>query len=216
MANGLSEARPTRARPTVVAGIVGGLVGPLGFIGAWSILGATRRGYSPVHDAISRLAAIDASTRGPMTLGFVAFGVGLPLCALALREELPGPTWMTAGATGLATLGVAAVPLDASSTGDVVHGAFASVGYATLAATPWLAARSLDQAGRPGLARLSRLAAAVSGASLAATVVGPFHGLFQRLGLTVGDVWIMAAAVAMARRSRMRGPVRMREPVRDA
>lgn len=176
----------------------GGVVGPAGFVTAWSVLGATTsRPYSPVHDAISRLAEVGAPTRPGMTLGFVAFGVGLPLFGAALRDELPGPAWTTAVATGLATLGVAATPLGRSGTVDLVHGAFATAGYVTLAATPWLAAPHL--AGRRA-AGLARTAALVSAAALASTVVAPGHGLLQRIGLTAGDAWVVGMAVRMLRR----------------
>lgn len=188
----MTEAR--RARRVLAAG---GVIGPVGFVAAWSLLGAlTSRPYSPIHDAISRLAEVGAPTRVGMTSGFVAFGLGVPLFALALREELPGPAWTTAMATGLATLGVGATPLGTSETVDLLHGALASVGYATLAVTPWLAAPQLGARE----ARLSRAAAVVSGAALSATVVGPAHGLLQRVGLTVGDAWIVAMAVRMLRR----------------
>jgi hypothetical protein len=33
---------------------------------------------------------------------------------------------------------------------------------------------------------------------LAATTLGPAHGLWQRLGLTVGDIWIAVTALALA------------------
>lgn len=170
----------------------GGVLGPLGFITAWSVLGATTdRPYSPVQDAISRLAEADAPTQAGMTAGFVAFGIGVPLFGLALRGQ-GNRAWTTAVATGLATLGVAATPLETSKTVDLLHGAFATVGYATLAATPWL--------GAPALApRLSKAAAVVSAGALAATVAGPAHGLFQRIGLTVGDAWIVAMAVRLLR-----------------
>jgi hypothetical protein len=81
-----------------------------------------------VHDAISRLAAVHAPTQALMTGGFVAFGVGVPLYGLALRRTIDGPAWIAAVATGLATLGVAATPLDTSSGVDRLHGVFASVG----------------------------------------------------------------------------------------
>jgi hypothetical protein len=178
----------------------GGVLGPVGFIAAWSVLGATTSApYSPVQDAISRLAAADAPTQTGMTLGFAAFGIGVPLFGLALRTELPGRrAWMAAVATGLATLGVGAAPLDTSKTVDLLHGAFAGVGYATLAATPWLAAPALS----PRPARMSRMAAVASGTALAATVLGPSHGLLQRLGLTIGDAWIVAMAVKIMREGR--------------
>lgn len=177
----------------------GGVLGPAGFVAAWSVLGATTsRPYSPVHDAISRLAEADAPTQAGMTLGFAAFGIGVPLFGLALRQELPrSRAWMTAVATGLATLGVGATPLETSKSVDLLHGAFAGIGYATLAATPWLAAPALS----PRARRASRVAAVASGATLAATVAGPCHGLLQRVGLTIGDAWIAAMAVTILRTS---------------
>ena len=43
------------------------------------------------------------------------------------------------------------------------------------------------------------MSAAVSGASLLAATLGPYDGLFQRIGLTVGDAWIAASAARLAR-----------------
>jgi hypothetical protein len=135
-----------------------------------------------------------------MTGGFVAFGIGVPLYGLALRDRLPGPAWASAVATGLATLGVAAFPLDRSSTLDLVHGAFASVGYATLAGVPLLAARPLRDEGATRAATASVAVGVFSAACLLATLAGRRHGLFQRAGLTAGDVWIVASAVRLMRR----------------
>ena len=39
-----------------------------------------------------------------------------------------------------------------------------------------------------------------SAVSLIATVAGPAHGLFQRVGLTIGDAWIVATALSMTSR----------------
>ncbi|HZQ84417.1 MAG TPA: DUF998 domain-containing protein [Acidimicrobiales bacterium] len=178
---------------------MGGIVGPTAFIAAWAIGGMRSKGYSPVHDAISRLAAVHAPTQSLMTTGFVAFGLGVPLYGLALRREVPGPAWVAAVTTGVATLGVAAAPLDVSSRVDLVHGAFASAGYASLAALPLLAARGLERDGRRGWARASRVVGVASAVSLIATVAGPAHGLFQRAGLTIGDAWIVATALSMIR-----------------
>jgi hypothetical protein len=75
-----------------------------------------------------------------------------------------------------------------------VHGTFASLGYVTLAAAPLLAARSFAAAGRSGWARYSRATGVLAGACLAASALGPVHGLFQRSGLTVGDAWLVATA----------------------
>jgi len=181
------------------AGAVGGLLGPAGFVGAWVVGGATKAGYSPFNDAISRLAAVGASTRPLMSAGFVCFGVGLPCYGWALRARLGGPAWLTAVGTGLATLAVAAVPLGMSRAGDLAHGTLATAGYVTLAATPLLAAGPLRAAGRRRAAAWSVAAGLGCGVCLAATTLGRHHGFWQRAGLSVGDVWLAVSAAAMLR-----------------
>jgi hypothetical protein len=176
-------------------------VGPVAFVGAWSLAGLSARHYSAVQDAISRLAETGAPTRVAMTAGFIGFGIGVPVYARALRAALAGPAWTTALATGIATLGVAAAPLGAP-TRDTVHGCFATAGYVTLAATPLLAARSFARDGRSAWARASTLTGILSGACLLATVAGPAHGLFQRLGLGVVDVWLVVSALEILRTGR--------------
>jgi hypothetical membrane protein len=177
---------------------VGGIVGPAAFVGAWSLAGLSAHHYSATQDAISRLAQTGAPTRAAMTTGFVAFGVAVPVYSRALRAALGGPAWLTAFATGVATLGVAAVPLG-SPTRDPVHGWFAAAGYVTLAATPLIASLRFARDERHAWANASRIAGIASGACLLATVAGPAHGLFQRLGLGIGDVWIAATAIATIR-----------------
>ena len=177
----------------------GGVIGPAAFVTAWAACGAAKKGYSPIDDAISRLAAVGTTTRPFMTAGFVGFGLSVPIYASALRRHLNGPAWLGAVSTGIATLAVAAFPLDVSSTIDTVHGVMATIGYATLAATPLLAVRPLAAGAHRGAATISLAAGVVAGLSLAATAFGPGHGLFQRLGLTTGDVWLAASALAMLR-----------------
>lgn len=178
---------------------LGGVAGPAAFIGAWAVGGALRDGYDPIATAISRLAELGASSRPLMTAGFLVFGVGVPAFGAALKRELPGPAWMTAVATGLATLGVAATPLGTESL-ETAHGIFAGLGYATLAATPLLAAGPLRRLGRRRAATLSTVAGATSAALLAATVaLDGAHGFFQRAGLGAGDVWVIWAAASIAR-----------------
>ena len=176
---------------------VGGIVGPGAFIGAWVVGSATKAGYSPVDDAISRLAAVGASTKPLMTAGFVTFGLGVPVYAVALRRALGGLAWATAAATGLATIGIAALPLERSAAVDAWHGVAAGVAYVTLAATPLLGCRSLRERGCRRLAALSGLVGVVTAMSLALSLTGLPTGLLQRIGLTTGDVWIMATAIAV-------------------
>ncbi|HEY1738307.1 MAG TPA: DUF998 domain-containing protein [Acidimicrobiia bacterium] len=169
------------------------MIGPAAFIGAWAIGGATTSGYSAFTDAISDLAAIHAPTQVLMTTGFVVDGLGLIAFGLALRDALEGRAWIAAVATGACTLAVAATPLGGWS-GDAVHATFAGLGYAALVALPWLAVAPLTRRHRTRWAQTSRLTAIVSAACLLASTLGPLHGTFQRLGLTIGDAWIMAAA----------------------
>lgn len=169
---------------------LGGVVGPVAFVGSWAIAGATTPGYSPVDRAISDLAAVGASTRVAMTLGFVVFGLGLVAFGLALRTGLGGRSWVAAVTTGSSTIGVAATPLGGWS-GNGLHAAFAGVGYAGIVALPLLAAARI---GRRSWARVSVLIAAFSAVCLVASTLGPAHGLWQRLGLTVADAWIVVTA----------------------
>jgi hypothetical membrane protein len=151
-----------------------------------------------VSDAISELAAVGASTRLIMTAGFVGFGVAVPLYGwLALRAALPGRAWIALVVTGLATLGVAAVPLGRGT--DGLHGAFATLGYVSLALAPALGSVELRRHGRPAAATWSRVAAGGAAVCLLATLPGPAHGMFQRLGLAFGDAWILATAVVLLR-----------------
>ncbi len=198
-------------RNPVRTAALGGVVGPAGFIGAW-VLGAavTSAPYSSIDDAISRLAAVGSDTRWLMTAGFVTFGLSLPVYATALRATVPGPAWMTAAATGVATLAVAAAPLDRSEAIDRLHGIFAGIGYLTLAATPLLAVAPLRGMGHYRLARSGIAAGLTSMTALALTTTGLRTGLFQRVGLTVSDAWIIATALTVARGARVNTGIRSR------
>jgi hypothetical membrane protein len=177
-----------------------GVAGPAFFIADWAILGARAANYSPVSDAISELARLHAPTRPAMTAGFLVFGAALPTYALALRDALPGRAWQFAAANGVATLGVAAFALGTPTSGNV-HGVFAGLAYASLASLPIAASGPLRRRGWHGVARASVATGLVCGAALVASVVGPAssHGLLQRIGLTTGDAWLIASALALLR-----------------
>lgn len=177
---------------------LGGVVGPASFVAAWALGGARTDGYSPVEQAISRLAAVDAATAPLMTAGFATFAAGMALYGQALRVVVPGPAWVAATVSGLATLGVAATPLDRSPQIDTAHAVFAVVGYAAVSATPFLAGRQIGRGDARLLGRGGVVAGVVAAASLAMTSIGSADGLFQRLGLTVADAWILASALAVA------------------
>lgn len=175
-----------------------GIVGPSFFIADWAVLGTRAKNYSPVHDAISELAHMHAPTRPAMTAGFLVFGVALPTYAVALRDALPGRAWQFAAANGVATLGVAAFALGTPTSGKI-HGAFAALAYASLAAVPISASLALRDRRPSWRARASMATGVACGAALIASVVGPtqVHGLLQRVGLTIGDLWLITSAAAM-------------------
>lgn len=174
-------------------------MGPLGFVSAWALGGALtdRDDYSPVHDTISQLAAVDANTRPLMTSGMVLFGLGVPAYALALRGAGTGRAWMPAVATGIATLGVAATPLDHSEVVDRLHYIAAGAGYVTLAVVPILARRALREAGHHRVAAFGTAMAAVSAVALPTSLVVDQTGLFQRIGLSAGDAFLLASVPAI-------------------
>lgn len=185
---------------------LGGIVGPAAFIAAW-VIGAlvTEVPYSSAENAISRLAAVDADTRLLMTAGFITFAVGMAGYAVALRRLHDSPAWVAALATGAATLGVAAAPLDRSSSVDQLHAAFAVAGYVTLAAVPLLSYRALHRGSRHGLAVGGLVAAAVTAVALILTATGLPTGAMQRIGLTATDLWIIASAWTMLRSTEAAG-----------
>jgi len=132
-----------------------------------------------------------------MTAGFVCLGLGLVAFSVELRRRAVGAAWLAAGICGVATLGVALFPLETSAWRDSVHNALAALGYLSLAAIPVLAARAQSDAGHRRAAAASVATGVVAAACLAVTVAGPAHGLFQRAGLTVVDVWLVLSASAM-------------------
>jgi uncharacterized protein DUF998 len=168
---------------------LGGVIGPATFVTAWAVLGARAKHYDPTRDPISRLAAVGAPSRPEMTAAFVAFSAGLSLYALAAREHLSPRVAALAAANALATLGVAAFPLEGFG-GSAGHAIAAGTGYVTLAAMPIVSGR------RGGWAWSLAIAAA-----LAASAAGTDRtGLFQRTGLTLGDAWIVGTALWMLTR----------------
>lgn len=181
---------------------VGGVLGPAAVITAWAALGARTPGYQPVIDPISRLAASGADTQTAMTGGFLAYAAGVGGLASLLGERYGGKVALAAAVNVAGTLGIAATPLD-SPLGGAPHALAAGVTYASLAALPVLAAQGSDDPdGRPR-ALLFTTVGIVSGLSLALSASGLTDrvGLFQRLGLTLGHIWVMAVAAREVRTS---------------
>ena len=189
----------TKGRRRRLIGAAAGVVGPASFVGGWVAAGATRPAYSPLREAISQLAREGAPHRGLMTKAFVAFGVTVPVFAPVLAESIDAGKALRVSATvaGLTTLGVAAAPLSASGAGsiDLVHGAFATLGYVGMALSPMFGALALRRRGNMGAAMASAVVGLVSATSLVATAFVADVGLCQRLGLGVVDAWFVVMAI---------------------
>lgn len=189
----------TTTRPWAALGLV---VGPAAFIGGWVVGGARMPAYSPVDDAISRIAAIGAPERPSMTAAFVAYGAAVIVGSTALRSSPLRRAWSLAAINGAATIAVAALPLEHSTSMDTWHGVAAGIGYASITALPIVAAGPLRDLGHERAATLSVIGGVTSGLCLVATTVTEANGFFQRFGLTVGDVWLVATGLAMFRAGR--------------
>jgi hypothetical membrane protein len=172
------------------AGRVVGAAGVVAFVTCWAVAGAIRPGYSPVHQAISQLARYGTTHRPLMTAGFAAFAVG----ALVLGVTVRGVVGAAVAVAGLATAGVALFPLSQPGGGveDLRHAGCATVAYVALALAP-LAGRH-----RARLPRLSLLFAVATALALALTVPADDTGLWQRIGLTTGDAWLLLLAVRLS------------------
>ncbi len=173
----------------------GVIVGPLAFITAWAVSGARTKGYSPIRDHISDLAAVDAPTRPIMNAGFAAFTVAVALAAGPLRRLIGTPGTIAMGLNAALSAGVALAPLGISPAGDRRHQVAAGAGYLALAALAPAAAPALAQRS-PALAAASIGVGALSmvclGASLAAKEQS---GFWQRAGITATDAWLVALGV---------------------
>ena len=95
--------------------------------------------------------------------------------------------WVLPVANGAFTLAVAAFALGGRA--DAAHGVFAGLGYVTLAAIPPLVGR------RPWPVA----AGVASGACLLLTTLVERVGLFQRLGLTAAQAWVVVSSVRLLR-----------------
>ncbi len=114
---------------------------PLLLLGGWTLAAGLRReDFNQVTQPLSALAAVNAPNRWLMTFVFAVLGVCYVLTAWGLNcAALPGRLLLAAG--GVATTGVAAVPLPSQGP-SVVHSTIASVAFVALACWPLLARRN--------------------------------------------------------------------------
>ena len=184
------------SRPALLAGIAG----PAAFIGAWATGSVIKDGYSPISDAISRLAEQGASTQPLMTAGFIGFGIVTPFYARELGRAFDSRGLQAAvTATGVGTLAVAAFPLSvAGGTGiDRAHEVAAGSAYLANVAAVLIASRYFED--RRVKVGSWLLGAAMAGSLVASLQFDDYTGVLQRSGLTMYDAWSIALAVHLLR-----------------
>ena len=165
-------------------------------IGGWTWAAALQpAGFDPRVESISALAATATAHRWVMSAALVVTGVAHVVTAWALTPARRAGRLLL-GAAGLATLGVAAVPLPSRTESSFGHTALAAASFGLLAVWPWFASRS---GGPPVLApRVSRTAAgvlAVAVASLALGLGSATFGLHERVVAAMTVLWPLVTAV---------------------
>ena len=181
---------------------------PIGMIGGWT-LAAVRQGagFDPVRDTISALATQSMQAPAIMTVGLALTGVGHVATAVALRPaRVPGRVLLAAG--GLATVLVAALPVDSSPR---AHGIAAAVGFGALSVWPALATRGRD-AGvlRPavGIAAAGTLVALLTWFVVELQGLGPDDGsatgLAERAVAGAQALWPLVVVLGLVRTRRAR------------
>jgi hypothetical protein len=191
-------------RPVPWWGVLSAAGAPVLLVGGWTVAAARQPArYDPLVDTISALAAHGATDRWVMTTALQGVAVCHVLTALALRPaRLGGRVVLAVG--GLATLGVAAVPLPGDGSGSAGHAAAAGTAFVALSLWPALAVRRHG----PGLLRpLPSMGAAAVLLGLLAWFALELAsdrgrvGLAERCAAGAQALWPLAVVLA-ARRSR--------------
>jgi hypothetical membrane protein len=216
-----SESASEQQSPTVRLLLLGGFIGPLLFIVVFLIAGATRPGYSAWHHVVSSLSA------GPQgwiqIANFIVCGVLVTGFAIGLRLVLrsgKGAVWgpILLGVVGLGLVGAGIFVTDpvnsyppGAPTTPTVHGGIhvllsLFVFAALIAACIVLARRfALDPAWRAWVPYSIATAVVVLVFFILTDVAaaqGPNSpsGLFQRISIIAGWVWIALLALRLLRK----------------
>ncbi|WP_199422145.1 DUF998 domain-containing protein [Actinotalea solisilvae] len=202
----MTAPRGTTARDDVASWVLApALAAPVAMIGGWTLAEALQDGFDPVLETISALAATDAAQPWVMTVGLAATGIAHVLTAAGLRA-VPLPARVLHAVGGLATLAVAALPVDVASH---AHGVAAGIGFGALALWPALAWRRAARARPPVLRPAVGVGAATVLTALLVLFVlelqgltpdgGAATGLTERLVAGAQALWPLVVVVALRR-----------------
>lgn len=173
---------------------------PVLLIGGWQVAAARQPGgFDPVRQTISALAARGAADPWIMTAALAGVGVCHTITAAGLvGVAVPGRVLLAAG--GLATVGVAVLPLPVSGESPG-HAAAAAVAFSALSLWPGLAWR---RGRRPGPAAMLAAAAGLLGVlgwfALEFFGDGPRIGLSERVLTGAQALWPLVAVLLARRR----------------
>ena len=165
-------------------------------VGGWTLAQSLQQAdFDPVRESISALAATGTPHRWAMTTALVLTGV-MHVTTAALLPGMRRPGRAVLAAAGVATVGVAAVPLPARGESSLAHTVVAVLSFVLLALWPAFGAhpgaRGLL---RPAVARWATAAMLLAVASMALTLGGGVFGLHERIVAALLALWPFATAV---------------------
>lgn len=200
--------RPTgsgRARVRRLVGhprtaVLSAVTAVVSLVGGWTWAAASQPGgFDQARESISALASSATPHRGIMTAALVVTGLAHLVTAWGLEAARRAGRLLLAAA-GLATLGVALLPLPSRTESSAAHTVVASLSFALLAVWPWFAAREDGpEVLRPRVARPAAavLSLAVASLGLQLALGGALFGLHERVVAALTVLWPLVTAVGV-------------------
>lgn len=180
--------------------VLSALTAVVSLVGGWTWAAATQPGgFDQARESISALASSATPHRWIMTTALVVTGLAHLVTAWGL-EAARRPGRVLLAAAGVATLGVAALPLPSRTESSAAHTVVATLSFALLAAWPWFAAQEGGAAVlRPRVARPAAvvLALAVASLGLGLALGGGLFGLHERVVAALTVLWPLVTAVGV-------------------
>ena len=178
------------------AAVLSSLAAVVFLVGGWTLAQSLQRpDFDPVRESVSALAAAGTPHRWVMTTALVLTGV-MHVASATLLPGMRRAGRVVLAAAGLATVGVAAVPLPARGAGSVAHTVVAVLSFVLLAVWPAVAthpgARGLL---RPRTARIAATLLTLAVASMGVSLGGDVFGVHERIVAALLALWPFATAV---------------------
>ncbi|MEP6630438.1 MAG: DUF998 domain-containing protein [Lapillicoccus sp.] len=192
-------------------GLLSAVVAPVALTGGWLWAGGSTRGYDPVRQTISDLAAADAPSRWVMTVALVLTGLAHIVTAVGMRPaDITGRVLLGVG--GVATLLVAWIPNSVAGRNVVGHMIVAYLAFATLSVWPAVIAVNRPDAPTVLRRRFGQVVAVVLGVLVLLTIADIVTG-----GATLGlRERLLATAQALAPLAVVAGLVLEKDPASAA